>query len=125
MRLFSRQQSAQPVHIRTHGKHPDARVELELQRVLSFQDAITRYERLIAEYRKQMTDARDEEADFGANYRIDGIDSIYKRGMEAQRTRIAAAEDGMRNAEEAIGLLHDQIAELTAKLNETDLSFLF
>jgi hypothetical protein len=108
--------------------HPDSRIELQLQRIIGHQRAITRYEDLVAEYREQLNAASDEQDSHSHRLRNsnegDSARSAFELGMQAQLARMEFAEAGIAKAEQAIADEHETIIKLSAELSDTDLSFL-
>lgn len=109
--------------------HPDPRIELELQRILSARAVIARAEERIALSHMEIESARDQQ-DYASShlrtnsYRGDPELRVYEAQMRAQRERIAGTAGSISDAEQLIAAMYDQIAELTAKLADVDLTYL-
>lgn len=109
-------------------KHPDPGIELQLQRIISCQRAVARYERLIAEYREQITSASDEQDKNSYTLRISlsrtSDQQSFKLNMDEQARRIETARTGITETEQAIEAQHEQIAKLAAAIDAADLAYL-
>ena len=108
--------------------HPDPAIELQLQRIISRQRAVARYELLIADYRTQMDSASDEQDCHSSRLRSGNQDdharASYQLGMDQETRRMEFARTGITEAEQAIETQHEEIAKLAAAMSATDLSYL-
>jgi chromosome segregation ATPase len=111
--------------------HPDARVEAELQKILMLRRLAGGYETQIKHNTSLvLRDAQyaisDAVRDHGRN--SEDIDHIsaeqMKHVIEASERRITKAEERVTGLRGELRRVHDEIAELIAKLPDTDLAFL-
>jgi predicted nucleic acid-binding Zn-ribbon protein len=93
--------------------HPDARVEAELQRIVTLRRAVSRQERLIEQNLQQIDALRDKARNNAA----------YIAGENAERMAKALVKENS-GLETEISNLHDRIDERIAKLTDTDLAYL-
>jgi hypothetical protein len=105
--------------------HPNPLIELHLQRILGCLQAIGRYELLIEEYRDQMSAASDEQdrASYTARTTQTGR-AAYDAVTIAQERRMAFAQAGIAEAEQAIAAQREEAAKLAAEMAESDLAYL-
>lgn len=107
--------------------HPDGRIELQLQHIIGCQDAIRRYELLIAEYRAHINSASDEldrDGDELRNHPGKSQQAAFDKSASVQQARIKIAAEGITAAEASITAQRDEISKLTAELSDTDLAYL-
>ena len=107
--------------------HPDPLTELQLQRIIGCQQAITRQERLISEYLEQMNSASDEQDLAGDAFRGSGHGDkiqVFEADMTAQKARIEVAAAGITTAEKFIADQRTEIAKLAAVMAASDLAYL-
>jgi Mg2+ and Co2+ transporter CorA len=83
--------------------HPDARIEAELQRIISLRKAVTRKEELLASDHEQIAGMRER---------------------VSRRPTWDAAQPVTQTLELQITQLHDDIAARIAKLDDADLAWL-
>ena len=93
--------------------HPDARVEAELQRILSLRAVIARKEALLASDHVQVTDLR-RKVFLHPNW----------DDAPAWRTMIAALQEEAEQVEAEVAKLHDEIATRIGKIDDSDLAWL-
>jgi chromosome segregation ATPase len=107
VRLFRRHPA--PVRV----PHPDARVEVVLQQIISLRAAAARNEAALDQHHKAITRISGEIArNSGSNWNSVRRESIAGANAEITRLNMETAE------------LHAQISELTAKLSDDDLLWL-
>jgi hypothetical protein len=115
---------------RVRTPHPDPRVEAELQKILMLRRMADGYEEQIQRHADVVEDAqraikgaatrhgrKKSSATFITAEQVDKVAEISAR-------RIAQAEDKMTALRGEVRRVHDEIADLMAKLADTDLAFL-
>ena len=93
--------------------HPDARIESELQRIISLRDAIARKEDLAAANHQQVTALRGTVAKHPA--------WVSTRQRQEQIDTLLNETDDL---DDEITELHDEIAKRITALSDTDLAYL-
>lgn len=93
--------------------HPDARVEAELQRIISLRTAIARKEDLAARNHEQITALRQMVAKHPT-----------WDGLKERKTQIAALLAETDGLDRDVTGLHDEIAKRIAALSDTDVAYL-
>jgi hypothetical protein len=93
--------------------HPDARIEVQLQRIRSLRLAVERKEELLAETQQQLIDLRDYTA------RHPGSENHHRR-----LSLIGTLLDDLKDLDAEVARLHDDIAGRCDALSDTDLAYL-
>lgn len=93
--------------------HPDPIIEAQLQRILAMQAGVGRLTDLTGQYAREIRHLHDAAEDETSTKRIEA----YLKEAEALHHRILETE-------ESISRTSKQIAELTAELSATELSYL-
>ena len=108
-----RKRGRQPDLSSPRRPHPDARIEAELQRILSLQKAILRKDELLAADHQQIADLRH---------------TVTRHptwdGDLSRRERIAELLAEADDLEAEVAKLHDDIAARISALSDTDLAYL-
>lgn len=108
--------------------HPDGRIELQLQRIIGCQEAISRQEHLITDYRHMMLNASSTQDEGAAKLRVNpgwnGAQAAFDKTMQVQQARIEQAMAGIATAEGIIEAQRDRLAKLSAEMSDTDLAYL-
>jgi Mg2+ and Co2+ transporter CorA len=94
-------------------QHPDPIIEAQLQRILAMQAGVGRLTDLTGQYRKEIGNLHYTAQEETSTKRI----AMYLEEAATLHTRILETE-------ESISQTSKQIAELTAELSETELSYL-
>lgn len=104
-----RRRKEQPVR----KPHPDARIEAELQRIISLRKAVTRKEELLARDHQQIAGMRER---------------LSRRptwdAAKPVKQQIADLLEETQTLELQVAQLHDDIADRIGKLDDTDLAWL-
>ena len=93
--------------------HPNPRVEVQLQQIISMRRAAGRNEDMLDDYRRRITGLNDHIA------KHVGSDYLDRRRNEVERSNTEIKRLNRETAE-----IHDQIRELCAKLADDDLLWL-
>lgn len=96
--------------------HPEPRMEARLQRIVALRESAARKEALSRQYAAEI-------GNLSAAYRNEARSGNLGRAA-ALETRLKDLQQETRHLEGEIGTIHDQIAERTAELSDTDLSYL-
>lgn len=96
--------------------HPDPRMESRLQRIIALRESAARKEGLSRQYAEEIGRLSSE-------YRHLAGDGWGSRAGDMEK-RLKALQSDTRQLEDEIGRVHDEIAERTAELSDTDLAYL-
>lgn len=121
MSLFRRSASSLP----PRRPHPDARVEAELQRIISLRATAARKETLAGQYQSEIGTLHDQLREVSRK-NMNG--SLCGGGLTANvqplERRVAGLQGEMRKLEAEVGQVHDEIGKRIEQLNDTDLAYL-
>jgi uncharacterized small protein (DUF1192 family) len=105
--------------------HPDARIEAELQRIISLRATVARKESLIGQYQTEI-DKLHAQLRTVSDRNMHG--TLYGGGLKAHvlplEQRVGSLQGEMRNLETEVGQVHDEIGKHIAELNDADLAYL-
>jgi predicted nucleic acid-binding Zn-ribbon protein len=110
--------------------HPDPRMEAELQKVLMLRRMADGYEEQIGHYMDVVDDAQDaiDKAILNHGRNSESLSYISAKQLqqvtEASERRASRAEERISALRGEMRRVHEEIAELIAKLPDTDLAFL-
>lgn len=110
--------------------HPDPRVEAELQKILMLRRMIDGYEAHIHHYAHVVEDAQQAIDDAMLNHGRNSESLAYITAEQLQQIirvgecQVSRAEERMSALRSEARHVHEEIAELIAKLSDTDLAFL-
>jgi len=96
--------------------HPDPRMESRLQRIIALRESAARKEDLSRQYAEEI-------GRLSAAYRKQARLGWGARAGDMEK-RLKDLQSDTRQLEDEFGRVHDDIAERTAELSDTDLSYL-
>jgi chromosome segregation ATPase len=119
MSLFRRSKEPPP-----RRPHPDARIEAELQRIISLRSTAARKESLIGGYGAEIGRLHDQLRTASRKNMDDNLYGGFRANIEPIERRIASIQGEIRKLEAEVGQVHDEIGKRIELLNDTDLAYL-
>jgi chromosome segregation ATPase len=121
MRRRSQQASPPP----SRRPHPDARIEAELQRILSLRATAARKESQVGQYQNEIAKLHDQ---LRAISHKNMTGNLYGGGLTANtqpvERRVAGLQGEIRKLETEVSQVHDEIGKRVEQLSDTDLAYL-
>jgi chromosome segregation ATPase len=109
--MFRRNRAPEP-----RRPHPDPRTETRLQRIIALRESAARKSTLISQYATEI-------GNLSSVYRSEVVNGYISNAAKLE-SRLKDLQAEIRQLETEIDDTHENIAERTAELSETDLSYL-
>jgi hypothetical protein len=104
--------------------HPDARIEAELQRIISLRSTAARKESLIGEYGAEIGRLHDQLRAASRKNMDNNLYGGFLANIDPLERRVASLQGEMRKLEAEVGQVHDEIGKRIELLSDTDLAYL-
>jgi len=104
--------------------HPDARIEAELQRIISLRGSAARKEAQIGQYGAEVAKLHDQLRTASSKSMTGNLYGGLTANVQPLERRVAALQGEMRKLEAEVGQVHDEIGKRIEQLHDTDLAYL-